>query len=80
METIKCPYCGEEIEESLWEDMGDIGCPSCRRLFDIEDYEQDYSSDFIPRMPDQGTIACLIAYAIAVILMLTAAGILIIIL
>lgn len=38
MEDIKCPYCGELLSEEELEDVGDIGCPCCRRLFDLEDY------------------------------------------
>ena len=39
MEEIKCPFCGETWEPEILEDIGDCGCPSCRRCFDLEDFE-----------------------------------------
>lgn len=38
IEDIKCPYCCELLSEEELEDVSDIGCPSCRRIFDLEDY------------------------------------------
>ena len=32
----KCPFCGEFFTEA--EDVGDCGCPSCRRCIDMEDF------------------------------------------
>ena len=38
MEDIKCPNCDETWTEEIQDDIGDIGCPSCRRCFDMEDF------------------------------------------
>jgi len=37
----KCPYCDYEMLEGEDEDCGDCGCPSCRRIIDWSDYEED---------------------------------------
>ena len=34
----KCPFCGEYFTEAEAEDVGDCGCPSCRRCIDMEDF------------------------------------------
>lgn len=34
-----CPHCGEILAEEEAESVCDCGCPSCRRYFDVEDYE-----------------------------------------
>jgi len=33
-----CPVCGVEWYESDLDSIGDLGCPSCRRKFDLEAY------------------------------------------
>ena len=37
----KCPYCDYEMLDGEDEDCGDCGCPSCRRIIDWSDYEED---------------------------------------
>ena len=33
-----CPVCDTEWYESDLDSIGDLGCPGCRRKFDLEDY------------------------------------------
>ncbi len=56
---IKCPHCGETWSTEDLENIGDIGCPSCRRCFDVEDLtdaimeqyiDEDYFDKFRPPM------------------------------
>ena len=35
--TYICPNCGEIWREDILDQIGDIGCPSCRRCFDLDD-------------------------------------------
>lgn len=35
---VICPHCGEVIDDEDLQDMGDIGCPSCRKTFNVEDF------------------------------------------
>ena len=36
-----CPHCGYKMLDGEDEDCGDCGCPSCRRIIDWSDYEED---------------------------------------
>jgi Zn-finger nucleic acid-binding protein len=38
---MKCPHCGITWLPDELEDIGNIGCSSCRRVFDIGELEQD---------------------------------------
>lgn len=46
MKTTKCPYCGEDLNEQEAEQVCDCGCPSCRRMFDLEDYEDEICNPY----------------------------------
>ncbi len=49
---IHCPHCGEPWSKDDLESIGDIGCPSCRRIFDVEDYiDEDDEIELLP--PDR---------------------------
>lgn len=37
----KCPYCGEILTEEEGDQVCDCGCPSCRRAFELTDFEID---------------------------------------
>ena len=37
-DRYNCPVCGVEWYESDLDSIGDLGCPSCRRKFDLEDF------------------------------------------
>ena len=41
-ESYFCPRCGIQWFPEELEDLGDIGCPGCRRKFDIEEEEDLY--------------------------------------
>lgn len=47
--TYKCPFCHEIMTEEEAESCGDIGCASCRRTFDWEDYEDNIEEDEIDK-------------------------------
>ena len=36
--AYSCPVCGVEWYKDELDSIGDIGCPGCRRKFDLEDY------------------------------------------
>lgn len=42
---FKCPHCGEILTEEEAESVCDCGCPSCRKYFDLEDYEKENPSE-----------------------------------
>ena len=35
----RCPYCGEILSEQEADQVCDCGCPSCRRSFELTDFE-----------------------------------------
>ena len=39
--TFKCPHCCEILTEEEAESVCDCGCPSCRKYFDIEDFDAE---------------------------------------
>jgi phage FluMu protein Com len=35
----ECTHCGEKLSEDEYESVCDEGCPSCRRVFEIDELE-----------------------------------------
>jgi len=38
---MRCPFCREEIDDEDLDSLEDIGCPSCRRCFDLTDFIEE---------------------------------------
>ncbi len=38
-DIITCPHCGYKMPESEYEQVCDEGCPSCRRVFELSEFD-----------------------------------------
>ena len=43
-DTLRCPYCGKEIEDKFENDSDDIDCESCGKNFH---YERQYTIEYV---------------------------------
>lgn len=43
-DTLRCPYCGKEIEDKFENDTDDIDCESCGKNFH---YERRYTIEYV---------------------------------